>query len=239
MAPRLIVPVLHGTGVTRVAPKQANPRRHKLHAARVWNTYRRLDDAGKSSLHPHAGLRKILKIAAPLHAPTSTDHSLVALGDILKTIEVPEAEFYIGQLFRRKFGDPAPDFPRHFVAIYKAAPTEFWPVGYIHFSRFDDSFLGGGLVIDDRAYRRMPDARRKSIRDAGGIAEKMFREALAVLSEAPAVWVYVGDAKSERVSLRVGFRHADHPYLMVVWNKDVADDEKYRRLARVSALGPF
>jgi len=210
-----------------------------LHVAGIWNTYLHFDDAGKSSLRPPAGLRKILKIAAPLDAPTSTDPSPVALGDILKTVEVPEATSYIGELFQRKFAAPAPDFPRHFVGIYKAAAAESWPVGYIHFSRFDDSFLGGGLVIDDRAYRRMPDAHRKSIRDAGGIAEKMYRDALAVLSEAPAVWVYVGDAKSEKVSLRVGFRHTDHPYIMVVWNKDLSDDEKSRRLTRVTALGPF
>jgi hypothetical protein len=159
--------------------------------------------------------------------------------DILRTEETKSAEFYAGDLFRRRLRSDPPDYPRHFVAFYRAGRTTFWPVGYIHYSIFEDTFLCGGMVVDDRLYRRIPDPHRKLIKDAGGIAERMLRETFAMLAHAPAIWGYVGDKQAEQVDMRVGFRHTDHPHVMVVWNHDLPESEKAARLQRVSALGPF
>jgi hypothetical protein len=171
--------------------------------------------------------------------PDEAPIDAIALGDILRVEEVSDAEFYAGELFRRRFrGDP-PDFPRHFVPFYRQGRTTYRPVGYVHYTAFEDSWLCGGLVMDDRLYRRMPAPHRKLIKDAGGIAEMMLRDTFARLAQAPAIWGYVGDKQAEVVDLRAGFRHTHHRHVMVVWNRDLPDEEKAARIERVIALGPF
>jgi len=159
--------------------------------------------------------------------------------DIVRIEEIADAEFFVGDLFRRRFGTDPPDFPNHYVAFYRHGRTRYLPVGYVHFTPFEDMYLGGGMVIDERLYRRMPAAHRKLVKDAGGIAETMLRETLARLSHAPAVWGYVGDKQAEEVDLRAGFRHTGHQYVVVVWNRELSVEEKAARLQRVIALGAF
>ena len=162
-----------------------------------------------------------------------------SIDDIIRVEEVSDAEFFIGDLFRRRFhGDP-PNYPRHFVAFYRPIRSRLEAVGFVHYLAFEDSYLCGGLVIDERRYRQMPTLHRKVIKAAGGIAEKMLRATFARLADAPAIWGYVGDALAEKVDLRAGFRHTTHQHIMVCWNKDLSPEEKEERLARVVALGPF
>src|SRR5262249_22945864 len=149
------------------------------------------------------------------------------------------AEYFIGDLFRRRFHHDPPDYPKHYVAFYRATPARFVAVGYVHHSTWEDVYLCGGMVIDDRAYRRIPAAHRKIIRDAGGIAEKMLRDTFARLAHAPAIWGYVGDKQALDVDLRAGFIRTDHPHIIVRWNRELPEDEKTARMGRVVALGPF
>lgn len=162
-----------------------------------------------------------------------------SIDEILKVEEVSSAEFYAGDLFRRRFGGPPPDYPRHFVALYRARRLQFWPLGYIHYTAFEDSHLCGGMVMDDRLYRRVPLQHRTLMKASGGVAEYMLRQTFARLQDSPAIWGYVGDKQAESVDLRVGFRHTTHPHIMVVWNQDLAEEERQARLARVIRLGPF
>ena len=127
----------------------------------------------------------------------------------------------------------------HFVAFYQPIRSHLEAVGFVHYLAFEDSYLCGGLVIDERRYRQMPTEHRKVIKAAGGIAEKMLRVTFARLADAPAIWGYVGDALAEKVDLRAGFRHTTHQHIMVCWNKDLSAEEKEQRLAKVVALGPF
>ena len=162
-----------------------------------------------------------------------------SIDDIIRVEEVSDAEFFIGDLFRRRFhGDP-PNYPRHFVAFYQPVRSRLEAVGFVHYLAHEDSYLCGGLVIDERRYRQMPTEHRKIIKAAGGIAEKMLRVTFARLADAPAIWGYVGDALAEKVDLRAGFRHTTHQHIMVCWNKALSAEEKEQRLAKVAALGPF
>jgi len=158
---------------------------------------------------------------------------------ILRVEEVTDAEFYIGDLFRRRFGADPPTYPRHFVGFYRPSLNIYHAVGYVHYSPFEDSFLCGGLVIDDRLYRKMPSEHRRHIKGAGGIAESMLRATFARLTDAPAIWGYVGNKQSDVVTQRAGFVHTDHRYVMVVWNRDMPEVERKERLDRVIAIGPF
>jgi hypothetical protein len=196
-----------------------------------------LDAAQKS---PEAAVTAAL--AKPASTPAADEPEYLkaeTVDEVLRIEEVANAEFFVGDLFRRRFrGDP-PDYPKHFVAFYRPERSTLQAVGYVHYTQFEDSWLCGGLVIDDRLYRRMPSAHRDLIRHAGGIAEKLLRDTFARLADAPAIWGYVGDALAEKVDLRAGFRHTKDRYVMVCWNKDLPEDEKAQRLARVVALGPF
>jgi hypothetical protein len=162
-----------------------------------------------------------------------------SIDDIIRVEEVTDAEFYVGDLFRRRFGGDPPNYPRSFIAFYRPERSRLEAVGFVHYLAFEDSYLCGGLVIDDRRYRHMPPDHRRVIKAAGGIAEKLLRATFAKLADSPAIWGYVGDALAEKVDLRVGFRHTDDRHIMVCWNKDLPPEEKARRLARVAALGPF
>ena len=162
-----------------------------------------------------------------------------SIDDIIRVEEVSDAEFYAGDLFRRRLGGNPPNFPKHYVAFYRHGRTRYLPVGYVHYTAFEDTYLCGGMVIDDRLYRRISPSHRELIKAAGGIAEIMLRQTFARLSAAPAIWGYVGDKQAEEVDVRVGFRHTHHPHVMVVWNCDLPEAEKAARLERVIALGPF
>lgn len=162
-----------------------------------------------------------------------------SVADILRVEEVTDPEFYIGDLFRRRFGVDPPNYPRHFVALYRPTRDAYQAVGYVHYSPFEDSFLCGGMVIDDRLYRKMPPEHRRCVKEVGGIAEFMLRDTFARLAHAPAIWGYVGNKQAETVDLRAGFIHTHHKYVMVVWNRALPEDEKAQRLDRVIAIGPF
>jgi hypothetical protein len=161
------------------------------------------------------------------------------IDEIIRIEEVSDAEFFVGDLFRRRFHCDPPNYPRSFVAFYQPVRGRLEAVGFVHYLVHEDSYLCGGLVIDERRYRQMPPEHRKVIKAAGGIAEKLLRATFARLTDAPAIWGYVGDALAEKVDLRAGFRHTAHPHIMVYWSKDLPQDEKERRLAKVVALGPF
>jgi len=163
----------------------------------------------------------------------------VSAQDLLCVQEVTAADFFVGELFRRKFHAPPPDFPLHFVSFYRAAPSDIRVIGYVHYSEFEDSYLCGGLVIDDRLYRQMPASHRQAVRRCGGIAEHLLKVTFARLGHAAAIWGYVGDTRAQRVDERVGFRRTEHPYVMVCWMRELSDADKRARMARVVALGPF
>lgn len=171
--------------------------------------------------------------------PVDDPAAAISLDEIIRVERVKNAEFYVGDLFRRKFGGDPPDYPIHFVAFYRFAPSRLQTIGYVHYMVFEDSYLCGGLVIDDRLYRRMESGHRMVVREVGGIAEILLRAAMVELADAAAIWGYVGDLLSEKVNVRVGLRRTAHRYLMVHWSKPLAQEDKDQRLARVAALGPF
>ena len=189
--------------------------------------------------------RPALNGAPPLNTgarPAEQDEPPIdatSVRDILRVEEVSDAEFYAGDLFRRRFRGPPPDYPRHYVAFYRQGRTRYLPVGYIHYTRFEDTWLCGGMVIDDRLYRRIPATHRKLIKAGGGIAEMMLRDTFARLADAPAIWGYVGDKQAEEVDKRAGFVHTHHAHVMVVWNRELPEADKAARLERVIGLGPF
>lgn len=137
-------------------------------------------------------------------------------------------------LFRRKFGQEIPDFPRHFVAMIGNECA-----GYVHYSAWQGDYLCGGLCVDDRVYRTLSPLQRAWVRERGGLAEIMMRHAHAALSDGAAIWGYIGDKQAEAVDRRVGFEKVAEPYLFVIWQKPISEEGKKRRIAAAEKLGAF
>lgn len=164
------------------------------------------------------------------------------LEQIFCVLEVDDAEPLVGDLFRRRFHTPYfPDEPRHFVALATLPDGSALSLGYVHYTMWQGCALCGGLVIDDRHYRRLPTALRRTLQAAGGVAELLLRRSFDRLpADTPAIWGHVGDRQSEKVCLRVGFERTDDQYLLAVWRDTSLDDTSKRAwVERVSAITPF
>lgn len=159
--------------------------------------------------------------------------------DVLQVIEAAESERFIGNLFRRKFGGDPPDFPKHFVALYSIDGKVWQAVGYVNFWKRQSAFMGGGLVIEDRAYRQMPKSHREIIRSDGGIAEYLLKTSLRMLPQHDVVWGYVGDSMAERVDLKVGFVRTHIDRILAYWTAEHSAEEKIRLTDEIATVGPF
>lgn len=164
------------------------------------------------------------------------------VSDVIFVIEVDQAEPLVGDLFRRRFNTSTfPSEPRHFVAFSKLRDGSLLTLGYVHYTMWEGGALCGGLVIDDRHYRRVGEASRKAIREAGGVAEILLRASFDLLpDDLTAIWGLVGDRQSEKVCLRVGFVRTESDFLMVVWRDGrLTEGQKAEWIKRASKLGPF
>jgi hypothetical protein len=154
--------------------------------------------------------------------------------------EVDDATALAGDLFRRTFAHPIPDFPRHFVAFARTAGGASFVAGYIHYSAWESAgWLCGGLCVDADSYARAAPAEAAEWKRAGGIGEIILRDTFARLTDRLAIFGYCGDARQWQHDLNVGFVPAGPPRMLVHWNEAVPPAEQARLVARVAALGPF
>lgn len=160
-----------------------------------------------------------------------------SIGSFLEIAEVDDAETYAGTLFKRSFNASIPNFPRHYIATYCATTTQV--VGYVHFTKAEEMYLGGGMCIDALYYRRMEAAHRRGIAASGGIAEVMLKECFADLTDRDAIFGYSGDLKAMKVDLRAGFEPTQHPFLIVHWQKALTTARQNHLIAEAHAVGLF
>jgi len=112
-------------------------------------------------------------------------------------------------------------------------------MGYCHFHKQGEVYLGGGMCIDSRAYRRLPADSRREIRRGGGIAYQVLKYAVGQLDDCAAVFGYVGDRRAESVDLKVGFRHTGVPHLIVMWKRKLDERRKQEIIREIAEVGPF
>lgn len=173
-----------------------------------------------------------------LHCHDS-DCRRVPIDDVICVEEVADADFFAGDLFRRRFGSAPPDFPAHLVAFHRPAANCFVTMGYLHVSRFDDLWLCGGLAVDERAVRRMPGPQQAALRAGRDIARRLVDAAAERFASAPALWAMAGDAAIREVFHGAKFAAASAPNLMVRWNDRVDAAAREDLLRRAIAFGPF
>ena len=181
--------------------------------------------------------------AAPVEANlVEADLVVENPAESLLVTEVSDAEPIVGDLFRRRFfTDSFPDTPCHYIAFIRYRDGTLCPVGYVHYTLTGQVALCGGLVIDNRQFRKLPKQFRQALHESGGIAEALLRESFQRLPESiSTIWGHVGDLQSEKVCLRVGFERTREKYLLVVWRKsDLPGEERERLIDHVAAMTPF
>lgn len=163
------------------------------------------------------------------------------LESVFFVAEVDNAEPLAGALFRRRFNtDGFPDNPHHFIAFAKLPDGSLLTVGYVHYILWENCALCGGLVVDDRHYRRLPGQYRQILKNAGGIAELLLRQTFDRLPPGlVAIWGHVGNRQARKVDLRVGFEETDDPYLMVIWRQNLSNSEKAEWIKKALTITPF
>jgi hypothetical protein len=158
----------------------------------------------------------------------------------LAVVEVDTAAVFAADLFRAAFGQPIPDFPRHFVAVFRDAAGVLSVAAYIHYTASgDDAWLCGGLCVDRAAYARARPDDAAAWKRAGGIGEIVLRATFARLTDRAAIFGYCGDARQWQHDLNAGFAPAGPPQLLVRWNRVLPEAVQARLVARAAALAPF
>lgn len=154
-------------------------------------------------------------------------------------VEVEDAEFYAGDLFRRVFGAPIPDYPRHLVCLYQSAPGVLRTAGYAHFSVFESFHLIGGLMVDKSLYPSIPKEHLAELQADNSIAQFILREAIPLLGKATAIFAYTGDARSRELNFRVGYVATHLEKLYAYWQVDLPEAVKRAAAERVMKIAPF
>jgi len=163
----------------------------------------------------------------------------IPANDLIRVEEVEDGAFFAGEIFRQAFGDELPGFSSHLVAFYQAARNCFVVVGYVHCTVRDDLCFCGGLVLDERAIRRMPASHQTALRSSGGVGRRLLDEASRRFAQLPALWAMVGDEPMRETFHSAKFEAAPAPNLMVRWHADSGDSARAEVLRRVIDVGSF
>ena len=173
--------------------------------------------------------------------------------EALNVFETDEAGRFAGALFQESFNSAfpipsairildtqiQPEHWRQFVATYT------WPdgtnecVGFCNWIKYKDVYLEGGLAVQKSFYRRLPKPHFADCAARGGVAQIIMETAAATLTDCEAWFGYVGDSKSMRVVLRVGYVRTEHQYLIVKWMRSLPAPAKQALIDDVTRIGPF
>ena len=138
----------------------------------------------------------------------------------LTLVDVNDAAPFAGDLFKQSFGDAIPNFPKHFVLLLSDQGLTL-TLGYVHFTKKDNIYLGGGMCVNSRVLRQVPKAIRKDLSSMGGVAFTMLSESVKQLNDCDAVFGHVGHQGAYKIDMAVGFEQTENDHLIVFWqNKE-------------------
>lgn len=177
-------------------------------------------------------------------APTAARRAVytppAAIAAFFEIETVADGRATIGDLFRRKFAQEAPDFPHHIVSFYRDPEGVRWVLGYLHLNPYDDVLLVGGGCTDGRTVRRMHEHERAALNASGGALYHALRYAFTEYADrCLAFFGHCGDRRAWEVDLKAGFVPTRHPNLLVHWHRPVSARQQVELVAKVHALGPF
>ena len=154
--------------------------------------------------------------------------------------EVENGSFFIGELFKRKFGGSPPDFGHHIVAFYRHTQEAFLPASYLHLWTQGTIGLVGGGCTDGRVMTAMEPEQASMVVQAGGLLLQTLGYCFARFeAELEAFFGHCGDARAKQVDLQAGFRETSIPYLLVRYNKPLTLKRQEELLRQAEAIGAF
>lgn len=163
-----------------------------------------------------------------------------SLHGFLTITEIDHADFLVGPLFRKKFGEGPPEAPRHLVCLYRDADGAHHVAGYSHMRPFGDVYLSGGSCTSGDTLRRMQAQERAAVEASEGIWFYLLKYAFRKFANnCDAFFGHCGNPRALEVALAAGFVQTAHTPIIVNWHKPMHEVFKRALLAKVVALGPF
>jgi len=154
--------------------------------------------------------------------------------------EVADGEFFAGELFRHKYGHPAPDFGRHIVGFYKDEEGSYHTLSYLHFWQQERIGLIGGGCTDGRVMRRIPDLKAQQINALGGMLRQTLLYAFTRFDqEIDAFFGHAGDSRAREVDLAAGFCETSDQHLLIRTTRGLSPEQEKALLDQAMALGRF
>lgn len=153
---------------------------------------------------------------------------------------VDDGPFFIGNMFRRKFGDPAPEHGTHVICFYRSDWDHFLPVSYLNFLPWDEVILVGGGMTDGRAFAHMSGDLAEQIRESGGMLYHMLRFGFHHFrDQCEAYFGHAGDPRAYEVDLRAGFEPTGHENLIAHFHKPISTDRRAFLIEKIRQIGAF
>ncbi|MFC3195238.1 hypothetical protein ACFODZ_13375 [Marinicella sediminis] len=154
-------------------------------------------------------------------------------------VEVADASPMAGTLFKRSFHAEIPDFPKHFVLLAADPTGRLLTLGYVHFTKEQNMYLGGGMCVNLRGLKQLPKPWRDQLNIQGGVAFTMLSEAVKQLNDCDAVFGYVGHKGAYKIDLAVGFEQTQYQHLIVYWKKPLDQQQQHNIIQQAHQFGPF
>jgi hypothetical protein len=159
--------------------------------------------------------------------------------DLLIT-PVRNAPFFIDDLFRRKFADPAPEYGHGVICFYRKAWNHFVPLCFTNFLPYDEVILVGGAMTDGAVFDLMPPETREIIRQSGGVYFHVLKFAFDFYqNDCEAFFGHAGDQRAYEVDIHAGFEPTPYRHLIVNFHKPISSERKQYLIEKIHALGPF
>lgn len=154
--------------------------------------------------------------------------------------EVGDGPFFVDDLFRRKFGDPAPDYGIPVICFYRNQWDHFLPVCYVNFLPFDEVILVGGGMTDGKAFGHMTDDLPERIRESGGLLYHVLKFGFDHLKDrCEAFFGHAGDQRAYEVDMQAGFEPTRYEHLIAHFHKPLTLERKKALIEKINAIGDF
>jgi hypothetical protein len=159
--------------------------------------------------------------------------------DLLITT-VDDGPFFVDELFRRKFGDSAPDYGIAVICFFRNSWDHFLPVCYTNFLPYEEVILVGGAMTDGRAFEYMPSDLPVKIRASGGIYYHVLKFAFDKFkNQCEAYFGHAGDQRAYDVDIQAGFEPTGHEHLIAHFHKPLTTQRKDYLIEKIHSIGPF
>ena len=163
------------------------------------------------------------------------------LAEFVTITEVADASRLAAAVLRRKYDMAVPPQGRHVLAFVAGEAGGWMPAFYVNYLPHRNAMLIGGAATDGEILRRLSAQRQAALASADGLMLQTVRYSEARFADiSVATFGYCGDQRSWSILERCGYRRiANHPHLIVRWNRDLPAAERTALIDSVRDLGPF